>query len=167
MKKAIAVHFGKMEKMLVLGILYIFLYTLLHKFRLVMTLKKKAFENIVRKGENAGNQHFLLFPQCFLSFSKLISNFGIEHYIYIPKIFPFYNFDEKGYCSSFWKNGENVGIGHFIYIPLLFTAQFRLVMTLKKKAFENIVRKGENAGNQHFLLFAQCFLPFAKQISIF
>ena len=22
-------------------------------------------ENIVRKGENAGNQHFLLFPQCF------------------------------------------------------------------------------------------------------
>ena len=24
------------------------------------------FENIVGKGENAGNQHFLLFPQCFL-----------------------------------------------------------------------------------------------------
>ena len=23
-------------------------------------------ENIVGKGENAGNQHFLLFPQCFL-----------------------------------------------------------------------------------------------------
>ena len=22
-------------------------------------------ENIVRKGENAGDQHFLLFPQCF------------------------------------------------------------------------------------------------------
>ena len=22
-------------------------------------------ENIVKKGENAGNQHFLLFPQCF------------------------------------------------------------------------------------------------------
>ena len=22
-------------------------------------------ENIVRKGENAGNQHFLRFPQCF------------------------------------------------------------------------------------------------------
>ena len=27
-----------------------------------MTLKK---ENIVGKGENAGYQHFLLFPQCF------------------------------------------------------------------------------------------------------
>ena len=28
--------------------------------------RKKPFENIVGKGENAGNQHFLLFPQCFL-----------------------------------------------------------------------------------------------------
>ena len=27
---------------------------------------KKAFENIVGKGENAGNRHFLLFPQWFL-----------------------------------------------------------------------------------------------------
>ena len=32
-----------------------------------MTLKKKPLENIVGKGENAGNQHFLLFPQCFPS----------------------------------------------------------------------------------------------------
>ena len=27
-----------------------------------------ALENIVGKGENAGNQHFLLFPQSFLHF---------------------------------------------------------------------------------------------------
>ena len=27
--------------------------------------------------------------------------------------------------------------------------------------------KGENAGNQHFLFFPQCFLPFPKQISSF
>ena len=27
-------------------------------------------ENIVGKGENAGNQHFLLLPQCFLLFQK-------------------------------------------------------------------------------------------------
>ena len=31
----------------------------------VLTTKKKAFKNNVEKGENAGNQHFLLFPQCF------------------------------------------------------------------------------------------------------
>ena len=30
-----------------------------------MILKKKALENTVGKGENAGNQHFLLFPHCF------------------------------------------------------------------------------------------------------
>ena len=40
-------------------------------------------------------------------------------------------------------------------------------MTKWKKPFENIVGKGENAGNQHFLLFQQSFLSFPKQISIF
>ena len=40
-------------------------------------------------------------------------------------------------------------------------------MTLKKKPFQNTVEKGENADNQHFLLFPQCFLPSPKQVSIF
>ena len=37
-----------------------------------------SMENIVGKGENAGYQHFLLFPQCFqkASFSRLLK-FGI------------------------------------------------------------------------------------------
>ena len=51
--------------------------------------------------------------------------------------------------------------------PYLFTTHLRLLMTLYKKPFENIVGNGENAGNQHFLLFPECFLPFLKQISIF
>ena len=38
---------------------------------------KKAVENIVRKGENAGDQHFLLFQQCFLSLSK-------TNFIFVP-----------------------------------------------------------------------------------
>ena len=42
--------------------------------------------------------------------------------------------------------------------------QSRLLLTLKKKAFENIVGKEENAGNQHFLPFPQCFLPVLKRI---
>ena len=33
-----------------------------------MTLKKKPFENIMGKVENAGSHHFHLIPQCFLSF---------------------------------------------------------------------------------------------------
>ena len=32
---------------------------------------------------------------------------------------------------------------------------------------ENIVEKGENAGNQHFLLFPHCFLPILKEILCF
>ena len=35
----------------------------------------------------------------------------------------------------------------------------------RKKALENIAGKGENADDQHFLLFPQCFLPFQNQIS--
>ena len=30
-----------------------------------MPLEMKAFENIVEKGENAGNRHFLLFPMFY------------------------------------------------------------------------------------------------------
>ena len=32
-------------------------------------MKEKPFENFLGKGENAGNQHFPPFPQCFLSVS--------------------------------------------------------------------------------------------------
>ena len=42
-----------------------------------------------------------------------------------------------------------------------------IITTLRKEAFENILGKGENAGNQHFLLFPKCFLTITKQISIF
>ena len=38
---------------------------------------------------------------------------------------------------------------------------------LEKEASENIVRKVENASNQHFLLFSPCFLPFPRQIHFF
>ena len=40
-----------------------------------MPLKQKHLENTVGKGENAGNQHFLLYPQCFLSYVKQIECF--------------------------------------------------------------------------------------------
>ena len=49
----------------------------------------------------------------------------------------------------------------------LFTTQSRLLMTLRKTPFENIVGIGENAGNQHFLLFSQCFQSFSEKILIF
>ena len=39
------------------------------------TLKKEPFENIVGKGENAGNQYFLLFPTMFSTIPKTNLNF--------------------------------------------------------------------------------------------
>ena len=35
------------------------------------------FENFEKKGENAGNQHFLLFPQSFLPFHGRIISVGL------------------------------------------------------------------------------------------
>ena len=46
--------------------------------KIILTQKSKfqseRVENIVGKGENAGYQHFLLFPQCFqkLSFQEML-----------------------------------------------------------------------------------------------
>ena len=42
-----------------------------------MTLNKNPFENIVGKGENTGNQHFLLFPHCLLPFPNTNFNFSV------------------------------------------------------------------------------------------
>ena len=44
-----------------------------------------------------------------------------------------------------------------------FNIQSRVLTTLRKKSFENTVGKGENNGNEHFLLFPQCFIPYQRQ----
>ena len=38
-----------------------------------------------------------------------------------------------------------------------FSTEAHLLTTMTKKAFKNILGKGGHAGNQHFLLFLQCF----------
>ena len=55
-----------------------FLKTLWEKEKMLVTCKRGPFENNVGKGENAGNQHFLLFPECFLLFLKQISLFQLH-----------------------------------------------------------------------------------------
>ena len=35
-----------------------------------MTPRNRPSENIVGKGENAGYQHFILLPQCFLPYQR-------------------------------------------------------------------------------------------------
>ena len=57
---------------------------------------KKSVENIVGKGENYGNQHFLLFPQCFYPFKDKFHYFSHTKFVIcslfeldIPKIVSF------------------------------------------------------------------------------
>ena len=54
---------------------------------------------------------------------------------------------------------------HKIYIRQKDLTQ--IILTFNDQEIQNILGKGENACNQHFLLFSQCFLPFQKQILIF
>ena len=50
-----------------------------------MTLRKGSFQNIVGKEENAGNHHFLTFPQYFLPFPKQNSTFE-SHLVCRPQM---------------------------------------------------------------------------------
>ena len=36
----------------------------------LLTLKGKAFEKIVKEGEDSQNQYFLLFPHCFQAYER-------------------------------------------------------------------------------------------------
>ena len=56
-------------------------------------------------------------------------------------------------------------INYFIN-PLPYNYKFD-ALEEKKKTSENIEGKKGNAGNQHFLLFPQSFLPYQRQISCF
>ena len=55
--------------------LYLKIFRSTKQSRLLTTLYKKSLGNIVGKEENAGNQHFLLFPHRFLPFPKQFFSF--------------------------------------------------------------------------------------------
>ena len=57
--------------------------TLYHKSLRLKTLKGSLLKNIVGKGENAGNQHFLLFPQCFLAIPKRFSVVKVDLFCHL------------------------------------------------------------------------------------
>ena len=52
--------------------------TLSKQSLVLTTLEMNPFENFVGKGENAGNQHFLLFIQCFLLLSNTYFKFSVK-----------------------------------------------------------------------------------------
>ena len=91
---------------------------------------------MVGKAEDAGYHHFLLFPQCLLSFPKQILTFESVLFSRLQMLSV-----RPSKLKAFPDDNSNV-------------AQ---MMQFFFDWEENIVGKGENAGNQHFLLFPQCF----------
>ena len=92
-----------------------------------------------------GNQHFLLFPHFFSTLSKreiiILATFNMKSVNSLNLV--------KSRIWSFFKG-----------LSLEFEA-------LEEKPFENIVGKVENAGNQHFRLFPQCFLTYERQLKYY
>ena len=76
--------------------------------------KGRAFENIVGKGENAGDLHLLLFQQCFLPFPRIISIFPVTFMLSSTK--PFYLDWPKN--LSFWKALTLYLICQFYALPI-------------------------------------------------
>ena len=96
-----------------------------------------------------------------------MSNFSISHSVFysIRSLYPHLSTFLTLYLYLLlnWKSlkvAYQVKGKHFI-------TQSQHLTTLKEKAFENIVGRGENAGNSHFLLFPQCFLLYQIQKSLF
>ena len=112
-----------------------------------MCLQYKSFENTLRKGEIARNEQFLPFLQCF---PPIWRSFCLFLHIWNCHL----------QTVSVWNIlkfvvWERVNSGYLLNS----TTQSWLLMTLKKKPFENTVGKGEIACNKQFLLFPQCLLP--------
>ena len=65
--------------------------------QIFITLKKGTFKNIVVKGENASNQHFVLLPHCFLYLQGQCPSY-IAHFVcYVQNVF---NLDQSNILLS-------------------------------------------------------------------
>ena len=67
---------------------------------------------------------------------------------------------KRCYCVGMGSTHKNIVISKLFLLGLS-TTQAQLLITLGKTPSAKIVGKGENAGNQHFLLFP-CFQPYQK-----
>ena len=56
-------------------------YPLAHNPKFERPRDKRPFEDSVEKAENSGNQHFLLFPQCFLPFQTQTKTTNLDIYL--------------------------------------------------------------------------------------
>ena len=140
-----------------------------------MCLQYKSFENNVGKRETARNEHFVLYPRVFFTLLEIFQPFSSN-----SKLSSATSFSLEDSLNLFFGKRLNLSMlkscvdnkfdmveltlpnnKFFVWSKLKAFADDKTNVTYKQKFFlgwmENIVGKGENAGNQHFLLFSQCF----------
>ena len=142
-------------------------------YKPILKFNRKIGINLLLKGINLGKKkkntgpRYFPFPIIFQKLSSSRTHFT-SHRRFIHNYLGFYLYAYNLYFTLRYE----LAVIKLTQIAKLcetrinqpITTQFRFSTTLKKKPFENTVRNGESAGNQHFLLFPQCFLPFPKQI---
>ena len=106
-----------------------------------MTLRKKPLENVVGKAENAGKQHFLLFPQCFIPFTKQISNFQS---LLLCRLQMLSIWTSLKYCRLllFYATFNNISFISQQQLTLLMHFLGFTRTSLRKRLSENIMGKG-------------------------
>ena len=116
--------------------------------------RKEAFSKHCGKEENAGNRHFLLFPQCFLLCQRKKLSFML-HLFYCLQVVQGQFFVVWEWVNSL-PNDKILDRSKFkAFAEDMINMTEKLNFVLGR--VETIVEKGENAGYQHFLLFPQCF----------
>ena len=128
---------------------------------------KKPFEKIVGKGENPGNQHFLLFPQCFLLYLRHTSVF--QSHSFLSSAYGL-NFDQyknlsfgKGlnvFCTFCEVDKSNdMSSAEWLTLSQKSPVFFRVCSSsLLKTLWEN----GKLLIMSNFSFFPPCFLPVWK-----
>ena len=105
--------------------------------QVLTSLKGKAYENIMGKGENADNQHFLLFLQCFQPSSRLSSTF-----------------DKYLFCCVQMLS-ILIGLKFCLCVKIDIYHTVASSNSTQGKGLENTMGKGENDGHQHFCHFTK------------
>ena len=122
----------------------------------------ESTENIVGKGENAGYQHFLLFPQCFQKFSFPSLKFGISG-LRLKLILQGNSCTKESKLAD--KPITRQQLLDYSKLKEFADDNFKFDENGRKlsKWVENIVGKGEIARYEQFLLFSQCFQRLISQ----
>ena len=91
-----------------------------------------------------------------LNFCRLTGNHMVSFYICrLIHILQYFSTLNRKYTQTSLQNKSKTA--PFSSLPHIYP---------RKKALQNIVGKGENAGNQYFLLFLQCFSILSSRNSI-